>query len=564
MSNKNLLLSNGSLAVNLNESGAVYELYFPFVGGNNALMRNALPHKVGLFADGAIHWLDDGTWNIKLSYYPGRPISHVVADNPWLNFRVEIQDFVDYDLNVLVRNFHVINTANRPRHAKLYLYQSFVLSQHDDDTVEYLPAGTVPQLKLPAICHYGQLAAYAATGYVYNQKDAGWSGFSVGRFGNDASGENYMAGTWYDAADGGLSGNPIEHGLTDSIMEFNLDIAPLASARVCYHLAAGADYNAAVTELSKFAREDIASRLRNTNDHWAEWIKPALGALNTRQQSAQYPIDLAKYINDLVALKAATDNHGAVISDLLRYECESGDPLKPLAHPAGSNQHCQVMAAAYAAPCYAYLGYTKEVLSLYNYLARVQADSVYFNDRYRADCAPIGNRHALVQNGKPVSPVELDVVAMLILGFNFAVRQALQMGDKVTEWKSIYKKLIAPLATKLANSVDHDRLRLRPSYRSWGRDNDYSLSVEVDAMVQRALYALADLADEQFKDDAGSISYRMAAEAINVSPTTDRSGRSPFTRALDLSLEALGHSPIAELSNFLGIRVEEINEVSSK
>ena len=153
---------------------------------------------------------------------------------------------------------------------------------------------------------------------------------------------------------------------------------------------------------------------------------------------------------------------------------------------------------------------------------------------------------------------------MLILGFNFAVRQALQMGDKVTEWKSIYKKLISPLATKLANSVDHDRLRLRPSYRSWGRDNDCSPSVEVDAMVQRALYALADLADEQFRDDAGSISYRMAAEAINVSPTTDRSGRSPFTRALDLSLETLGHSPISELSNFLGIRVEEINEVSSK
>ena len=67
--------------------------------------------------------LDDGAWKIieAALYYPGRLISQLVIDNLWLDIRLEIQDYVDYDLDILVRNIHVINLSGRKRRAKLFV-----------------------------------------------------------------------------------------------------------------------------------------------------------------------------------------------------------------------------------------------------------------------------------------------------------------------------------------------------------------------------------------------------------------------------------------------------------
>ena len=562
MASKNLLISNGSLAVNIDRNGSVCELYFPYVGMNNALSRKALAHKIGLYTNGAIHWLDDGTWTIKASYYPGRLIGHIIADNPWLEFRIEIQDFVDYSQNVLVRNFHIINTSKRDRKVKLYLHQAFALSQYGNDIVEYVPSGFVPQLKSPAICHYGELGAYVVSAYRYGHLADGWSGFTVGRFGKDERGV-YLAGSWCDAADGDLSSNAIEHGLTDSVLQFDLEIKPFASARVCYNLAAGDNYGAAIHELAKFMHDDVAGHLRNTNDHWAEWIRPAAKALANYKEKSSYPIDTMTYINALVELKAATDTHGAIVSDLIEYNCANNDPTKPLPRKINDAQGVQVLACAYAAPCYVYLGYSKEATDLYQFLITARSSSLYLNSAYQANASPINNRHALIYAGKLVNPMELDVAAMLILGFNLAMRQALHADGKLATWKALYKKLIVPLADTLADLVDHEAKRVKPSYRSIGRANDCSASAEVDAIVQRALYALADLAEEIAKDDAGAIRYRMAADDIMTNSEVDQTGRSSFTRALERLQSQLGHSPIATLSNFLGIKVEEIDEIRS-
>ena len=62
------MLGNGSLTVGLNESGLVHDFYYPYVGLDNLTTSRSLPHKIGVWVDGAFSWIDDGTWDIQTNF----------------------------------------------------------------------------------------------------------------------------------------------------------------------------------------------------------------------------------------------------------------------------------------------------------------------------------------------------------------------------------------------------------------------------------------------------------------------------------------------------------------
>ena len=212
---RDIMLSNGDLTVGLDSYGQVATLRYPDHSSNNHVGSGALHHKIGVYSENAVHWLDDGAWKVKQAYYPGRLISRTIANNLWLDIRLEIQDYVDSELDILVRNIHVVNLSGRERRAKLFLHQSFVIDDNPNNvnTAQYLPADTVSGLSIPSITHYYGDKAFVISGQCCNRSD-GFTEFSIGHFGK--YGGSYMSGVWCDAADGTLASNTHEQGHTDS------------------------------------------------------------------------------------------------------------------------------------------------------------------------------------------------------------------------------------------------------------------------------------------------------------------------------------------------------------
>ena len=495
-----LILSNGSLAVCMDNTASVSDLYFPYVGLSNHADALTPHHKVGVYVDDAIHWLDDGTWNIAQDYYPGRLIGRTIADNPWLDIRIEFQDFVDYELNVFARNIHLINTSNRNRNVKLYLHQAFVLNEASDgrDTAEYIPAKAVPNIHYPAIYHYKGNITFALTGDVacHGEPAVPFDSFSVGRFGG--IGPSHRDGVWCDAADGRLAKNPIEHGLTDSIIQFNVNLAPHDSARVHYELAAGDSLDAALHDLRRFNAEGFDSRLGSTDEYWGTWIKPAASLAATKVDgSYRYT-----FIDSLLLLKAMTDNHGAIISSL---------DTETLRHTSRAYNGCCPRDGAVAALTYAKLGYNREALNFYSFMASTLSNEGYLNQVYRPDGSLGQLSHSWLHGGKAVLPIQTDQTATVLYSFCRSAQIALANKANVAEWKRLFNKLAIPAANFLSDYIDPTTKLPKPSYDIWGVV--YETTTYTTAVTYKALSLAADLA-EHFKDTGNAIKYRTTADEM--------------------------------------------------
>ena len=92
---KSLVFGNGRMHVGLDEFGLVHDLYYPYVGLENHLPPHGLPHKVGVYVDGHLFWLDSGEWSFKARYHDVTMVGYTVATNDSLGLRVELTDAVD-------------------------------------------------------------------------------------------------------------------------------------------------------------------------------------------------------------------------------------------------------------------------------------------------------------------------------------------------------------------------------------------------------------------------------------------------------------------------------------
>ena len=77
-----LVLSNGELHVGINKFGLVHDFYFPYVGLENHAAGKSLRHRVGVWVDGELSWLDDlGEWDFSFRYFHRALIGHTTARN---------------------------------------------------------------------------------------------------------------------------------------------------------------------------------------------------------------------------------------------------------------------------------------------------------------------------------------------------------------------------------------------------------------------------------------------------------------------------------------------------
>ena len=136
---KALTLGNGKILVNLDKRGQVRDFYFPQVGLENHV-GDDLKHRVGVWTDGQMSWLDDPAWKITITLAEDSLVGQVAAENEALKIKLSSTNVVYNEENVFVRRFQITNLSDRPREIKVFFGQEFEMYQsHMAHTVYYDP-----------------------------------------------------------------------------------------------------------------------------------------------------------------------------------------------------------------------------------------------------------------------------------------------------------------------------------------------------------------------------------------------------------------------------------------
>lgn len=475
-----LVLSNGELHVGINRFGMVHDFYYPYVGLENHSAGKDLRHKVGIWVDGSVSWLDNGDWTFIFGYPHLGLIGHIVAKNERIGIAVEFDDVVDSEVCALLRNIHVVNLWNRERDVRLFMHQAFVIgdSRSNTDTVQYIPGSD-------AILHYRGRRAFIVSG-LYNDKP--FDQYSVGLF--DIEGHD---GTYRDAEDGELSFNNVEHGRVDSTIRFQLTIPALSSVRVHYWITAGKSLREALAIHKKIREHGFSTRVQLTADWWHEWLEPAMRV--AKKISPEYQ---KSFVQSIMIIKSHIDKRGAIIAStdtsLLNYSRDS-------------YSYCWPRDGAYALWPLIRLGYTEEALRFFDFCRAGLHPNGYLMHKYRADGALGSSWHPYIQDGETAPPLQEDETALVL----FVFAQYYQLHPETAVLDDYYLDMIVPMANFMAEYISHETGLPKPSYDLW--EQVYLTTTYTTATVYAALVAAAELADAM-DDKQHSVKWRSAADDI--------------------------------------------------
>lgn len=476
-----VVVSNGELHVGLNKFGLVHDFYYPYVGFENHSAGTGTRHKVGVFVDGRISWLDeDPAWTFHFSYPHTALIGHTLAKHNDLQIILEFDDTVDSDMSAFMRNIHVVNLADQEREIKLFMHQAFAIgdSRSNTDTAQYLPDSD-------AILHYRGRRAFVVGG---DHDGTPFNQFSIGLF--EIEGHE---GSYRDAEDGVLSGNAVEHGRVDSILGFTTRVAAKSSERMHYWIAAGMSPREALYIHKQLLDEGLHKRVHKTAAWWHKWLQPALDVLDRVPKD-----DRPLFLRSMMTIKSHIDKRGATIastdSTMLNYSKDAYAYSWP-------------RDGGYALWPLIRLGYKDEPYRFFEFCRRGLHPHGYLMHKYRADGALGSSWHPYTHGNEVAPPIQEDETAIVV--FMFA--QYYQVQNDPTLLKDFYGSMIVPMADFLADHIDTHTHLPKPSYDLW--EQYFMVTTYTTSVTYAGLLAAAELATAS-GDDARAVKWRTAAEDI--------------------------------------------------
>lgn len=476
-----IVLSNGELHVGINRFGLVHDFYFPYVGLENHAAGQSLRHRVGVWVDGQISWLDDGSWQFKFWYPQQALIGHIIAKNENLGILLEFDDVVDAHMSAFMRNIHVVNLQTNDREIRLFMHQAFVIgdARSNTDTAQYLPDSH-------SILHYRGRRAFIVSGQA---GDMPFDQYTVGLFGIEG-----YEGSYRDADDGELSFSSVEHGRVDSVIRFKLKVKALSSTRVHYWIAAGTSMREAMY-IHKQVRDDgVVKRLHSTAEWWRDWLAPAIHAAEKIAPEFQ-----DNFIRSAMIIKSQIDKRGAVIA--------STDTTM-LNYSRDAYAYCWPRDGAYVLWPLIRMGYRDEAHRFFDFCRRGLHPGGYLMHKYRADGALGSSWHPYVhEDGLTAPPIQEDETALVL----FVFAEFYHMHPSPRLLKEFYEPLVLPMANFLASYIDETTGLPKPSYDLW--EEQFLTSTYTTSVTYAALVAAAELA-EIMEDGDNAVKWRTAASDI--------------------------------------------------
>ncbi|MFY0545312.1 glycoside hydrolase family 15 protein [Brevibacillus sp. H7] len=472
-----LVVGNGKLLINFDDKLHMRDLYYPYVGQLNHVGGHF--SKMGVWVQGRFSWLDEDGWTRKLGYRKESLVTDVVARHEHLGLSLHMEDGVHQRDTIYLKRVRVKNEYSERREVRLFFNHDLSLNETEvGDTAVYDPL-------LHAVYHYKRNVYVMVNG---KTNEEGIFQYSVGikRF-------NYAEGTWRDAEDGLLEGNPIAQGSVDSTISFRLMLEPQEEKSLFYWMCVGASFPA-VKELNRYVLDNGPDRLlTRIGVYWQRWVN------KEERDFADLPSDIvALFKQSLLVVSSQIDHNGAIIaandSDILQFNRDHYSYMWP-------------RDGALTAYAMSTAGYYGAVQPFYQFCRDALTDEGYLLHKYNPDGSVGSSWHPFIQDGEAQLPIQEDETALVL----YALWEHYKNSKQIEFCQSLYPSLIRPAARFLLGYVHPDLHLPKPSYDLW--EERRGIFTFTCATVFAGLKAAASFA-KLFGDDHRFSRYNDAAERI--------------------------------------------------
>ncbi len=432
---RDIPLGNGRLLVCFDSVSRIRDLYYPHVGQENHVTGNTM--RLGIWVDGIFSWIEPGSaWKSEQIYETNTLVARTVLYNEELGLIVTFKDCVDFHADLFIREVNVKNLLAVPRILRIYFHQDFDISGNSvGDTAAYDP-------KSLGIVHYK-----AKRYFLVNCMAS--DGRGPHEYATGLKDPNKEEGTYYDAEDGNLSGNPIAQGSVDSVIALHLGLEAGGESAGHYWIAAGQTWDD-VLQIDALVKYKTPQKLtKRTRDYWRLWIlkeTPPLELLpkNVRQL----------YNRSLLILRTQIDHNGGIVaandSDVIQFNKDTYSYVWP-------------RDGALVANALDLAGYPVPAQNFFNFISRLITRDGYLMHKYNPDGSLASSWHPWVHNGKEQLPIQEDETALAIwsLWNHFVIYRDIEF------IKPLYRPFVKRAAQFLCEYREGETGLPLPSYDLW-------------------------------------------------------------------------------------------------
>ncbi|RLG26914.1 glycoside hydrolase family 15 protein [Methanosarcinales archaeon] len=474
---RDIPVGNGNLLVNFDNNYQIRDIYYPYVGLENHSV--GFPFRFGVWADGEFSWMGDA-WEKSLKYLPETLVTDVHVVNRKLGIELACNDAVDIGRNVFIRRINIVNLFDKKRDVRLFFHHDFRIMENAlGDTASYDPATN-------SVVHYKGKRYFLIS--VHRKGKKGIDQFATGykQF-------RELEGTWKDAENGVLGGNPIAQGSVDSTVGANIEVEASGKALLYYVIIVGKHYNdvrATHNDLLKRGPNYFISR---TENYWRMWVN------KTDFNFVGLPepvIELFK--KSLLILRTQIDNHGAIIAandtDILHFGRDTYSYMWPrdgalVAYALGLSNNPDIAER------------------FFTFCSNVVMNIGFLFHKYNPDGSIGSSWHPWLSNGTKVLPIQEDETGLVL----WALWKHFERFRNIDFIRSLYTPLITPAADFMVNYRHTPTGLPDQSYDLW--EERRGIHAFTTSTVYAGLLAASRFA-ELFMDTAANKRYTIAANEI--------------------------------------------------
>jgi len=431
---RSIVLGNGKTLVGLDKFGQVRDFYFPYIGQEDHIGPNQM-HKIGVFVDGKMNWIDNGKWQIDINFEKGSMVSRVEATNERAKISFKSNDIVYNEKNIFLRRVVVTNRDSRERNIKIFFNQQFKIGDTNHADTAYFSSD------VKSIIHYKGRRVFLVGGLC---GDKTFDDYSIGFNGIEGK-----EGTWKDAEDGFLSKNPIEHGVVDSVIRWERDIPANSSITLYYWITVSETYKESC-ELSDYIIKKTPEHLvESTKDFWNAWTGKAEFSFVGLSEKAK-----KLFYDSLLVMRAHSDNGGGILAS-----ADSGN----IQYGGDTYGYIWPRDACFTAWSFDMAEYYDVSKRFYVFASDILTEQGFVLHKYQPDHSLGSSWHPWVKDGKSQLAIQEDETAILLVGLweHYIRAKDLEFIE------SIYNSFIKKVADFLISYKDpHSGLPL-PSYDLW-------------------------------------------------------------------------------------------------
>ena len=428
-----LVLGNGRLLVNFDDKLNMRDLYYPRVGMNNHILghRNSL----GVWVDGEFDWIDSPSWQRRIGYEDDTLIGHATAHNERLGIELVIRDAVHYREDLYLKVIRVANLRPHHREVRLFFTHDFCIDESDiGDTTYYDPGAD-------AIIHYKRDKWFLMSGLAQDR--------GIFQYANGTKRFAGAEGTWRDAEDGWLEGNPIAQGSVDSCISFQLEVGPLGERELEYWIAAGRGLEDVRALHRQVRRSGAGWLLEGTKVYWRSWLaKKRWDFKDLSPQAAEL------FKRSLLVIRTQIDRGGAIVaandSDILHFNRDHYSYVWP-------RDGALVSYALDRA------GYSELTREFYHFCRRGISQGGYLLHKYHPDGSVGSSWHPWLSEDGPQLPIQEDETALVV----FALWHFYERERDLDFVHSLYGSLVKPAADFMVSYRDRKTGLPLESYDLW-------------------------------------------------------------------------------------------------